>query len=348
MGYPMRVRLEPDLSLKKGAGALKRFWKRFILPWTCRRAVERARRAFRPKLPSAAYIIVYDDDHARLALLLLKAFGISRYIVHFMDLFHDAGTRGLDGGHLDTLVRGASVVRVINRRLRDEVARWRTDHVEQAQLLGISDSVSSDVTHRSPILLMTGMLYSEDESRVRFLREVFAPAWRRFKAGFPGAARWVYCGRSYHMLPADLAREIENLGFLEDEEFNRLLKNAKCGIMPIEHSPHDRWRFSLPSRLVDFLAAGLPFMAPPNAGTATGDFLAANRGFGVRILLDEQDTLSALNKMFNDPEWYAAQCRAALTVAGEFDLDAGAARFNDMVAGLAEKSGPRTAVPAAI
>jgi hypothetical protein len=329
--HPMHLWLEPPVSLKNGGGAIKRLWKRWVLPVTCRLAVPRARHTFKKALPQIAYVVVLDNENARMARLLLKNFGISRYVLHVMDLFHDAGTLELDGSDLEALVRGASLVRVINARLGSEFARWRTDGVEIAQLLGTTNPSSASPSKRQRFLLMTGMLYSMDNPRVRFLREVFVPAWRRFKAAQHDPVKWVYCGKSFHMFPDDVAQEVESLGLVDDEQFADLLKTAQCGVMPIEHSPSDRWRFSTPSRLVDFLAAGLPFMAPPNAGTATGDLLEAHRGRGVRVVENEEDCVAALDQMFNNPQWHLEQSLAASDAARLYNPDAGRRRFEEVL-----------------
>ena len=219
----------------------------------------------------------------------------------------------------------AIVVPVVSPRLAREISAWRTEGVDVVPLLtGVDGPEYKEGAHGNYVL-MSGALLASDRSKPEFLQKSFAAAWVRFKA-IRSDARWIYTGRDYAFFDQPVASLAENLGLLDDESFRKILVRGTCAVLPIEHRV-DGWRFSVPSRLISLIAAGVPIIAPPNAGTATGDFLKDHEGEGVIIVRNEDECLSALKKLFTEPEFRLSRHLKALERGKAFCPKVGRERF---------------------
>ncbi|MEO7796942.1 MAG: hypothetical protein ABIY47_04345 [Opitutaceae bacterium] len=329
-----RIWLEPP-AMVVGGGWLRRFWRARGLRATTRFKWQLARRRHGFEHPRAAYLVVYNNAQAEYARHILEVLGIGRYVVHLMDLMERRGIDGLRGGAFEHLIRGATKVVAINSRLAAELVEWRNEPIAQFDMLAgfAARSLASLPSNRERTLLMTGALYDSEPVKMQFLREVFAPAWRQFKKTPAGSdVRWRYAGASFPLLDRAVAAEVENLGMVDNATLRQITTSARCGFLPVEHHASEHWRFSTPSRLLDFLTAGLPTIAPPNQGTATGDFLATHGGF--TIVRNQEECLGALLRLFTDDARHRQQSEAALLSAARYDPETGRAYFQAILADL--------------
>ncbi|MFT3831389.1 MAG: glycosyltransferase [Opitutaceae bacterium] len=218
-----------------------------------------------------ALVCVYSDDHAARARVLLRHAGVDRYVLMLMDLLEEGPITPAALPELFALAHGAAALITVSAQLGAAF----TPHVAAPQLLlqppcGFAPGFPPD-RHLGPFrALATGALYAGRDS---FFETVFLPGWRAFAARRP-ATELLYIGTEAHKLSPAARRQVRVRGRRPAAEFSRLLASAAVGVLPVRHEAASRWRFSVPGRLADYLAAGLPILAPTCAGTATADFLA--------------------------------------------------------------------------
>jgi hypothetical protein len=329
-----QIRTGPKVNISIGGAFLQRFWRRWCIKPGVWLEGKKVRKEYGWPAPKIAYALVSNELEALCALSILGTFGVKNYVLHIMDLLAKHGIGSLKTSAMENLVRNAKLVQVVSPRMADEIAPWRKENVEVAPLLtGLDLDVDSASEHNNTVV-MSGALLATDRSKQSFLQKTIVPAWCRFSAEVP-AAKWIYTGNDFAHLDHPASGLVRNLGLLDDEAFKKVLCSATCAVLPIEHHA-DRWRFSVPSRLIDLLAAGVPIIAPPNEGTATGDFLQDYNGKGVIVVRNEQDCVDALTKLFCVPPFRRLHHSAARNVAKTFSQDVGRLRFMDCLARIKE------------
>jgi len=313
------ILLEPRYPFRKGAGFVRRAWRRWWVPrFVCSRLAQ-ATRVHRAPPPQVAYVVVYDELHAVFARAVLGAAGVDRYVLHMMDLFHarfDARAQP----NLAKLIAGASGVFAVSSRLADEIAPAARQPVEVLPLVTgfVRPSATSSV-RTAPYLMMSGALYAGDPHRLDFLRNALLPAWLELVKEIPGI-EWLYSGADAGSLPPPLRAVIKNCGLLDQATWCATLAGARCTVFPIIHHDGDHYRYSVPSRLVDSLAAGVPVIAPSCPNTATGDFLDAFSNRGVIVATTPEEVQVQLKRLFCDDDFHRRQVIAALSAAEGFSL----------------------------
>lgn len=329
----------PSINLRFGGATLQRLWRSPGIRVASRIAGWRAfsRGLSRPEI---AYVSVCNESEAHYAREVLRALNIKRYVLHLMDLLHHSGAHELDGGSMERLVKDAFLVRTVSPRLAKAVAPWRAGPIEVSPLLSGFSSPARNPPQNPPRVFMSASLNHGDPSALDFLQKKFARAWERF-AAFSENASWVYAGANYEFLDAATQRKVKNLGLLSDQRYIEEISRATCAILPMEHSTRLGWQYSLPSRMVDYLAAGLPVIAPPSEGTATGDFLAEHNGNGVIVVRSEEECYATLHRLHNDAMWYRHHQQAALQIGRRYDAAEGRSSFHTLLNALQESLADR-------
>ncbi|HLP02514.1 MAG TPA: glycosyltransferase [Opitutaceae bacterium] len=268
----IHVASELPWPFARGARFVRRIFPKIAMPALAASSpqLHRVRNVWR-RSPAPALVCVYSDDHAARARVLLRHAGVDRYVLMLMDLLDEGPVTPDALPELFALARDASALITVSAQLGDELAR----HVSAPQLVlqppcGFVPGFPPD-RHLGPFrALATGALYAGRDS---FFETVFLPGWLAFVARRP-AAELLYIGTEAHKLSPAARRHVRELGRRPAAEFSRLLASASVGVLPVRHEAASRWRFSVPGRLADYLAAGLPIVAPTCPGTATEDFLA--------------------------------------------------------------------------
>lgn len=123
-------------------------------------------------------------------------------------------------------------------------------------------------------------------------------------------------------IPAPLSHITEYAGFLDDESRDRALANCHVAYLPGPLLPPDsnlRSRHSIPSRMADYLAVGLPVVAATHPHSATFHFFSAIRGRGFFPIADPDDIRRAMGTLANETSWINAAQECATFYNAHFD-----------------------------
>lgn len=108
--------------------------------------------------------------------------------------------------------------------------------------------------------------------------------------------------------------ELDMPGFLPHAEAMRLVARASAGLCPLEDQPN--YRYSLPTKVLEYLSLGVPVVASDLPGTAA---VVAGRP-GVQLLAprDLDGWVAALDRVVTDRSWRADAVLAAADVRMRF------------------------------
>jgi len=329
-----------ELPFRPPAGyyRLRKLWHRRITPGLARWRWHRFPAAQDLSASTAlAYVVVYDESQATYASAALRAAHVTRYVVHLMDWL-EPKTSAIETPQLARLLHGAAHTFVVSTRLAKVVAPLCTGTPEVLPLAsGLPDQLPS--LERRPVLLMAGGMYTHDKRRNAFLHDCALKAWQRFCAG-RASARWYYVGADSADL-APLRPHVRPLGHLTDRDYHAELLSARAALLPIVHAPHRPFQYSIPSRLVDYLAAGLPTLASSIPGTATDDFLQAHAESGMMHVESEEEILKALERLFDDDDYHWRLSQAAQAAGRQHSLARIRLRIDEVLEGA--RDAPRAA-----
>jgi len=134
--------------------------------------------------------------------------------------------------------------------------------------------------------------------------------WRRVRAEVPGLApiQWyAYPTSVLYVRDAGVVvePEIEYYGYLNDRVLHEHLCQADLALVPFNIADEPEYQYaahSVPSRITEFLNAGLPIIAAAGRGTETFRFLT-ERGLGVcGTIADEAAFAGTLLALMRDTE----------------------------------------------
>lgn len=330
---------EPSYPFRRGAGFLRRTWRRWVVPPFVRSRLARAVRSSRQPRPQVAYVVVFDEMNAIFAREVLRAARIDRYVLHLMDLFH---------AHFDpraqpafaALIANASGVLAVSKRLADVIAPVARQPVEILPLVTGFEQPAAPASPAVPYLMMSGALYAADPSKLNFLHSAVVPAWQELAREISGI-EWRYSGAQAYAFSPALRGLIKNCGLLPQPAWCETLAGARCALLPVMHRADDHYRFSVPSRLVDYLAAGVPVIAPSSPNTATGDFLDTFSHRGVIIANTAAEVHAALKRLFLDDDFHRQHAVAAQSAAPLFSIDRSRQRLREVFQRIASSPSHR-------
>jgi glycosyltransferase involved in cell wall biosynthesis len=148
---------------------------------------------------------------------------------------------------------------------------------------------------------------------------LLADSWPAIKHQFPGVELH-YSGLSGKQLPDKLRGEIQDHGLLSPIETSRLshsayedfLRRCHLAYLPVSHPSTTVGRFSLPSRLADYLACGLPIIACTDKGTAIWSFLESLPEGCSANIANATELCNAVSRFAGNPlRWKEASAKAA-------------------------------------
>jgi glycosyltransferase involved in cell wall biosynthesis len=134
-------------------------------------------------------------------------------------------------------------------------------------------------------------------SHMPWVMDGFRKVWARIRADFPGLAPIKWLGYPTSVLYVQKAGvvfepDIEYYGYLNDRVLHEHLCAADVALVPfnIADIPEYHYaRYSIPSRLTEFLNAGLPIFAAAGRQTDTYTYITQNRIGMCATLADEDD-----------------------------------------------------------
>lgn len=277
------------------------------------------------------HVVVGNEQSAESALNLIRLLGSPKYLLHVMDILHDEGLSPRRTPYFIEIVRKADACLALCQTIADEIQPYSNAPVEVAVCFPVSIVNGYSRPHVSEpfTLVMAGALYHDLPEKTAWLSEIFLPGWKLFTEHFP-AAQMHYYGRDYLQFPSGFREFVKPQPWLEQDDYTAQLHRASASLLPVVHLAHDRWRFSIPSRLADFLNAGLPLLCHPMPGTATQAFLSPLLGSAVFLTKTPNEVFTALMGIATNPT--AARAAASAFAQKEFSSDTTARRMNQMLA----------------
>ena len=121
----------------------------------------------------------------------------------------------------------------------------------------------------------------------------------------------IYVGQeeALQFLPPSLREPIVYIGFLNDDRRDATLASCHAGFMPGPLQPPQtdgRSRYSIPSRLLDFSAVGLPVIATAHPASATASFLQPVAGKGAFLVRQEAEICALVRALMEPGRWREA------------------------------------------
>ena len=302
----------------RGRGVYMRWRSRLGLDWWSRDQLNLAKlnrklRTFRSR-PRRAWVICMHEWDASRACALWEGVGKPPFVLHVMDIFHHRLSEG-ETPKFRRLIREARHVLCISANI---AAEMRSNGAKCVSLLPLCSGFSVDGRQPfgSPLrIVISGTLYCADDPALKLL----ADSWPAIKHQFPGVELH-YSGLSSKWLPDELRGEIQNHGLLSPiatsglshSAYEDLLRRCHLAYLPVSHSSTTVARFSLPSRLADYLACGLPIIACTDPGSGIFPFLSSlPRGCAANVA-DTKALVQAIMAFAGDSaRWAEASAEAA-------------------------------------
>ena len=297
----------------RGRGVYMRCRSRLGLDWWGRdqlnlAKLDRKLQTFRSR-PRRAWLICMQEWDAFRACALWEGVGKPPFVLHVMDISHDRLSEE-ETPKFRRLVQEARHVLCISANI---AAEMRSNGAKSVSLLPPCSSFSVDGRQPfgSPLrIVISGTIWSgvyADNPAVKLLVD----SWRAIKQQFP-AVELHYCGASGKQLPNELLGEILDHGLLSHEAYQDLLRRCHLAYLPVSHPSHTVGRFSIPSRLADYLACGLPVIASTDPGTGIFSFLTSLPRGCVENVADTKAMVQAVMAFAGDSvSWAEASTKAA-------------------------------------
>jgi len=256
-----------------------------------------------------AWVVCMWEQDARRIRDLLKAAGDPPFVLHVMDLL-DAEMSETATPCFYELMRRADHVFCISEPI--EAVVRATGARSSSVLRCVSDfSPAPDRMLGEPLrLAIVGTIWNWGYTRNTSL-ECLEQAWGRIRERFP-SVELHYAGRSADLLPAGIRQDLRSHGLLSPGECEAILRNSHVALLPVSHPPSSVARFSLPSRLADYLSCSLPTIVSAEPGTAIHEFIAPIEGKCVANVHAPAEMLAALENFCGSVAgWREASAAAA-------------------------------------
>ena len=290
----------------RGRGLYRRLRRRLGLNWWNGEQLNRAKlenrlRAFGSR-PSKAWIICMHEEDARRAYLLWNAIGRPPFVLHIMDIFHN-GLSESETPFFIRLLRTAQHVICIS----DIIAAEASSHGANAtSVLSCGSDFTADT--RQPLdgtlrIAMSGSLWPEWYNNNPAL-DILTSAWPEIQRRFPGSELH-YAGPSANHIPPGLRVHVHDHGRLEAGAYQDLLRYCHLAYLPVSHPSHTVGRYSLPSRLADYLLCGLPIVTCTDPGTAIFSFLHSLPAGCAINAVDSKELIKAITTCAENPKYWA-------------------------------------------
>ena len=248
----------------------------------------------------ACYVAPLDAAGAARCRNIVEIVG-RPFLIHLWDILDGDLRNG--SADLQWLVRNATHALCVSKPLLEEARSFnaRTGCLEFQRRPARDRAVAPDAATPFRIALI-GHLNS-----YRGGLELLLDALRQLDAEGT-TTEILYIGREVGLefLPQDIRRRITCSGFLSDEDRDLALASCHAGFLPgpLESPQSDgRSRYSIPSRVLDFCAAGLPVIATVHPELATAFFLEPLSGKGAFLAEDARGIADAARLLRDVAAW---------------------------------------------
>ena len=262
-----------------------------------------------------AYVVVANEAEALRANSLLEILNCP-YVVHLMDLQHDDGLSTRDMPGYSQLLGEASKVLALNEALAAEVRKFRKTDVFVVAFGQDTTPLAKKTTIPGEELriLMSGALHPVG-------MDLLIQAWPRMKARYPNL-RIVYTGAYSQAIPVNLESILDNKGYLDKQDYQNVLQTSHLAYLTGPSTHDSLARYSIPSRLSDFLMNGLPILACFAPGSIAEKFVMPLIPDCVHMTRTPEQILDGLNDYLSSQDrWYRASNTARSFAEANLSID---------------------------
>jgi hypothetical protein len=262
--------------------------------------------------PTVAYVVVSGEDDARRAVSLLDVLDVP-VMTHVMDLDRDE-LAPENMPSLGELLRRSHRIFALNALIAEQLRRFDPSHLE---ILHFSSApIIEQSIERDDLLVLSG---SWGPHAVNRNAPMLAEALARLRQRRP-TLRAIYFGAQSHRIPPTLVPFLEDRGFLTDAACASLLARARIAVLMTPDGGSSWDRYSIPSRIADYLANGLPIIAAITGDNATCDLLNDRNLSKAVQLVDNATTLvdRAESWLDDTASWCAASESARAFASATF------------------------------
>lgn len=301
-GYSLYMRCRNRLGLN--------WWSRDQLN---QKRLEHQLKRFRVK-PQKAWVVCKNEWDASTASALLQGLGNPPFVLHVLDIFHDVLSED-NTPAFRRLIRTARHVLCLSDNIAEAM---RSAGAQSLSLLPFCSDLSANGRQPlgSPVrIVMTGSIW-QDAYKENAALSLLVGAWPAITRKFPGCELH-YSGLSGKFLPEELRCDIRNHGALDHAAYQDLLRTCHVAYAPVSHPSTSVGRFSIPSRIGDYLACGLPTITCTDQGTAIASFVRSLPALCACNVGNTSDLLTALEMFVGDATRWGHASAAASTYARE-------------------------------
>ena len=249
----------------------------------------------------ACYVAPLDTAGATRCRNIVEIVG-QPFLIHLWDILDGSLRNG--SADLQWLVRNATHALCVSKPLLDEARPFnaRTGYLEFQRRPAHYSAAAPDVAAPFRIALI-GHINS-----YRAGLGLLLDALRQLDAEGT-KTEILYIGREtgLEFLSQEVRRRVTCSGFLSDDQRDLALASCHAGFLPgpLESPGSDgRSRYSIPSRVLDFCAAGLPVIATVHPELATALFLEPLSGNGAFLAEDAQGVAKAARLLRDLAAWH--------------------------------------------
>jgi hypothetical protein len=259
--------------------------------------------------PRFAYVVVLDESQAAFARQMLQALRLP-YLLHCMDLFHPDGLDPARTPEFCALAAGAAQIIAISPRVAEELGKYSAAPTLVTPCGSFLPPASSRPWSPPFTVTISGSVYDSaapgSGTPLHWLEEILP----QIRNNLPVPLRFVYFGGQFHRLPASLQAVFENAGYVED--IAPYCQSTHLAILPLPYWRESPYRFSLPSRMSDFLVSGTPVACACEPETIMHDFILQHPDQGAYQVSSSADLLALITRLAGDPVAWAIASAAAL------------------------------------
>jgi len=266
---------------------------------------KRVAKEFRERV-SSTYVAPLNESDAIRCLLLTRLVG-APFVLHLWDVLHG----DLATGALRELVDQAQAVFCVSQPLLDDVSRMRPD----AELLSFSRDaalVTARPRERGPLrIVMHGNVSSYAEG----LDDLDAAIALLETRGLKLEVSFVGSPKILRQADTTIRNRVTVRGFLStQQELDNELSRAHVAFLPgptLDPGQDLRSRYSIPSRILDYMALKLPIVGAVHPASATGRFSRQLGLVPAAICSGPQEIADWLVRLARPRDWAEQSARSA-------------------------------------
>jgi glycosyltransferase involved in cell wall biosynthesis len=300
------TQMQPDQAEKRTSNEIGAKW------WNGARLdkarLQRALRIF-PSQPMRAWVLCGNERDAVRAAAILAALDHPPFLLHIMDIFQNRISPAETPQFL-ALIRAATQVVCTSAVAAMEVRRHRSGETHVLPCCSTFSAKDREPWDRRFRIALTGALWDKSMWNNSPALDLFAAAWPQIKQRIENVEVH-YAGAFAEHLPSSLSNHVSNHGYLAPVDCEELLRTCHLAYLPV--SLNTRFGpYSVPSRLADYLACGLPTITCTSPGTGIFSFIQTLPP-GVAINVTEiEELVNAITVLAADPvRWRRASADAA-------------------------------------